>query len=89
MNMDKETLLTHHTLLQQDYRGKQIIALDGLPALLKLWALQNTTGKKRTYVFAPDGHCIAGYIGQGKESNFPECYREGDPEIADLVLTRG
>lgn len=83
--MDKEALLTHHTLLQQDYRGKRIIALDGLPAMLKLWALQNTTGKKQTYIFAPDGHCIAGYIGQGK-GEFPEVFKEGAPEIAELVL---
>lgn len=35
-----------YKLLQVDYRGKPLKSVTGLRGMVKLWALQNTRGKK-------------------------------------------
>ena len=74
--------------LQVDYRGKPIKQLEGLRAMINLWALQNTDGKKKTYVADKEtGKVIRIYVGNGK-GNFPTVIKENDIED-DLYLTTG
>ena len=73
MRIEKENTLRKAILLQIDGRGKTKIALEGYPAMLKLWALQNTKGKSKTYIaFKDDRRIFVLYEGRGKESNFPK-----------------
>lgn len=48
----------------------------GSPAMLKLWALQNTTKSKTTLLYDPDGHVIYKVVGQA--SGFPKVFDRSD-----------
>lgn len=64
--MEETNALEKYTLLQTDHRGNQLVGLNGVRAMLNLWALQNTDGKKVTYVADPAGDVVRVYMGQGK-----------------------
>lgn len=72
MRIKKDSLLKKAILLQVDGHGKAKISLEGYPAMLKLWALQNTTGKSKTYIaLKEDRRVFVLYEGQGGK-NFPK-----------------
>lgn len=65
-----------YTLLQTDYRGKSIKAFTGIRSLVNLWGLQNTNGKKKTYIANKDGKVVRIYEGNG--NRFPKILKEQD-----------
>jgi hypothetical protein len=66
-------MLGKYELLQFDYRGKCKLAMEGNgTALLKLWALQNTNGKKLTIIRDDETKEII-YVAQGMgKDEFPK-----------------
>ena len=72
-------------LLQIDGRGKNKVAMSGLFSLLKLWALQNTKGKAKTFLANEDGKVIFICSGNGGNS-FPTIQTE-DQIPEDLYIT--
>lgn len=81
----ENTGIATYTLLQTDYRGKQLKAFTGLRSLLNLWGLQNTNGKKKTYIADETGKVVRIYEGTGG-NGFPKIFKEN--EISnDLYLT--
>ena len=72
--------------LQIDGRGKPIMQLEGLRAMINLWAMQNTNNKKTTYVADKEtGKVIKIYKGNGGNS-FPTILKENEIE-EELYLT--
>ena len=72
---DDKTLQTC-ICLQVDGRGKTVKQLEGLRAVINLWALQNTNNKKTTYVADKEtGKVIRIYKGNGGNS-FPTILRK-------------
>lgn len=72
--------------LQVNGRGKAIIQLEGYRALINLWALQNTDGKKTTYVADKETRkVIRIYKGNGKD--FPTVLKEDEIDD-DLYLEK-
>lgn len=70
--------------LQVDGRGKTVTQLEGLRAVINLWALQNTNNKKTTYVADKEtGRVIRIYKGNGRNI-FPTILKEN--EIEELYL---
>lgn len=66
-------MLGKYELLQFNYRGKCLLAMESIgTGLLKLWALQNTNGKKLT-IIRDDATKEILYVAQGMGKNeFPE-----------------
>jgi len=87
---DNKTMTNNETLqkctcLQVDGRGKTIICLEGYRAMINLWGLQNTNGKKTTYIADKEtGKVIRIYKGNGKD--FPTIIKEDEME-EELYLT--
>lgn len=72
-------------LLQIDGRGKNKVAMTGVLSMLKLWALQNTRGKSKTYVSDEKGKVLLICSGNGG-NNFPTIQKESEiPE--NLYIT--
>ena len=74
----------NYKLLQVDYRGKPLKSVTGLRGMVKLWALQNTNGKKVSYIADNSGKVIMIVRGTGK--NFPDVLKD-DEVPDDLYLT--
>ena len=71
--------------LQVNGKGKPIVSLEGYRAMINLWGLQNTDGKKTTYVADKEtGKVIRIYKGNGKD--FPTIIKEDEIDD-DLYLT--
>nr|DAP16397.1 MAG TPA: hypothetical protein [Caudoviricetes sp.] len=82
----KEDKLQVCICLQVDGRGKPIMQLEGLRAMINLWGLQNTNNKKTTYVADKEtGKVIRIYKGNGGNS-FPTIIKENEIDD-DLYLT--
>lgn len=65
--------------VKKDGRGK-ITVMEGMSlAMLKLWALQNTSGKAITYVCEPDGRIVQIVEGRGKD--FPKVTKEFEEDL--------
>lgn len=47
-----------YKLLQVDYRGKPLKSVTGLRSMVKMWALQNTNGKKVSYIADSTGKVV-------------------------------
>lgn len=71
-------------LLQVDYKGKYLKSLQGIRSLLNLWALQNTNGKKKTYIADETGKVVRIYQGTG--TGFPLIIKEKECEELGLQL---
>jgi len=85
--MEKENLLKKAILLQIDGRGKNKISFEGYPAMLKLWALQNTTGKSKSYIAFKDDRRVFFLVeGQGK-NNFPKTTEFPEENEESIYIT--
>jgi len=83
---NNQNVLENFTLLQVDFRGKTITCLEGISSLLNLWGLQNTNGKKKTYIANSSGKVVRIYEGTGGNC-FPKVIKEKDiPD--DMYLSK-
>jgi hypothetical protein len=65
-------MIGKYELLQFNGRGKCTLALEGMgTGMLKMWALQNTNGKKLTVIRDDETKEIL-YVVQGKGKDFPK-----------------
>jgi len=65
-------MIGNFELIQFNGRGKCIMSLEGMgSAMLKLWALQNTNGKKLTIIRDFASKEII-YVAQGMGKDFPK-----------------
>lgn len=81
-----ETKVQRCVCLQVDGRNKPIKSLEGIRSMINLWALQNTNGKKTTYVAdAETKKVIRIYKGNGGNS-IPTILKENEID-EDLYLT--
>jgi len=85
--MEKDKILKKAILLQIDGRGKNKISLEGYPAMLKFWALQNTTGKSKSYIAFKDDRRVFFLVeGQGK-NNFPKTTEFPEENEESIYIT--
>lgn len=68
-----------YKLLQVDYRGKPLKSVTGLRGMVKLWALQNTRGKKVSYIADNSGKVVM--IVKGNGTNFPDVLKGAEVPV--------